>query len=830
VDTQGDLVLSTAGGPLRFQKPVIYQERDGHRQAIAGGYVHKGLHQVGFHVAAYDTARVLVIDPVLHYATYLGGSGGDDGASIAVDTNGAAYVTGVTFSPDFPTVHPLQPAYSGGNENAFVAKLSADGSALVYATYLGGSAGAQGTGIAIDATGAAYVTGSTTSSDFPITPGALQATFGGGDCSVSGGEFLVLVGTLPPPIPPTPCADAFVVKLSADGAALVYATYLGGRDFDEGKGIAVDAAGTAYVTGSTNSSNFPTAHPLQPTYGGFGGANVFVAKLAPNGSALVYTTYLAGSRGATGTGIAVDAAGAAYVTGETDSSDFPTMHPLQPTYGGGNGDAFVAKLTADGSALVYATYLGGSGFDRGSGIAVDAAGAAYVTGFTTSSDFPTVQPLQSTSNNGDAFVAKLAADGSTLVYATHLAGSSGTDAGAGITVDAAGTAYVTGFTTSSDFPTVHPLQPTYSDGVRGNTFVAKLGEPAPIPSLSALAPASATISGPAFTLTVTGTNFVPGAVLQSNGASRTTTFGSDTQLTAVIPVADLAQAGTVAITVVNPAPGGGSSDALAFTVTNPIPSLSALVPASATASGPAFTLTVTGANFVTGAVLQWNSASRATTFVSDTQLTATIPAADLAQAGTVVVTVVNPAPGGGSSNALAFTVTNPIPSLSALMPASATISGPAFTLTVTGANFVPGAVVQWNGASHTTTFVSDTQLTAAIPAADLAQAGTVAVTVMNPAPGGGSSNALAFAVNNLDSSGNPDSSSGNLGSSGGGCTLSPGTTVDPTLVSLLGCSIVFLGLHRLRRRSRKPCRNSSSRYMCPDSRAQLSMYVVKLPQ
>jgi Beta-propeller repeat len=474
MDAQGDLVLSTAGGSLRFQKPVVYQEGDGGRQAIAGSYVRKGPHQVGFHVAAYDLARPLVIDPVLSYATYLGGRGGETGFGIAVDAAGAAYVTGITASADFPTVDPLQPALDGFAD-AFVVKLTADGAALVYATYLGGSGIGvdQGQGIAVDAAGAAYVTGKTTSADFP-TVHPLQLTFGGGN------------------------QDAFVAKLTADGAALVYATYLGGSGDDRGTGIAVDADGAAYVTGSTCSADFPTVHPLQPTFGGGGncsqvgnpGGDAFVAKLRADGSALVYATYLGGSddenSGQSGaSGIAVDAAGQAYVTGSTGSSDFPTVHPLQlkPPAISSRGDAFVAKLTADGSALVYATYLGGSSGDAGAGIAVDASGAAYVTGFTFSPDFPTVHPLQPTlrsSVSSNAFVAKLTANGAALIYSTYLGGCRA-EVGFGIAVDAAGAAYVTGSTSSPDFPAMPgAFQTTLGGGGicgrmhESDAFVAKI--------------------------------------------------------------------------------------------------------------------------------------------------------------------------------------------------------------------------------------------------------------------------------------------------------------------------------------------------------------------
>jgi hypothetical protein len=380
VDAQGDLVLATAGGSFWFQKPVVYQEGDGHRQAIAGGYVRKGPHQVGFHLAAYDPARPLVIDPVLSYSTYLGGSSFDESASIAVDATGAAYITGRTGSADFPTVHPLQPRLRSSS-NAFVAKLDATGTALVYATYLGGSSTDQGNGIAIDASGAAYVTGFTFSADFP-TVHPLQPAYSGG-------------------------GDAFVAKLNSAGSALIYATYLGGSGFDHSAGITVDATNAAYVTGQTGSSDFPTVHPLQPTFGGGTDCTVegtpcgdaFVAKLNAAGSALVYATYLGGSSDDGGAGIAVDAAGAAYVTGTTGSPDFPTVHPLQPTLGGGchstfrgivcDQDAFVAKL----ETLAFA---GTPGTPNCLGQSIAALARQYggLDAAAAALGFPSVQALQ----------------------------------------------------------------------------------------------------------------------------------------------------------------------------------------------------------------------------------------------------------------------------------------------------------------------------------------------------------------------------------------------------------------------------------------------------
>ena len=452
LDVTGDLVLQTSGGEVRQRKPVIYQEVAGERKAIDGSYLLKNDDQVGFQVAAYDTTKPLIIDPILVFSTYLGGTNFDQGQGIAVDDAGQIYVTGVTSSLDFPTRNAFQPTFGGPFVDAFVIQLTADGSSLNYATYLGGDSSEVGEGIAVDSAGQAYVTGRTSSTDFP-TMNPLQPALAG-------------------------LGNAFVAQLSADGTALVYSTYLGGsnRLGDGGSDIAVDGAGQAYVTGRTSSTDFPTMNPLQPALAGF--QDAFVAQLSADGTALVYSTYLGGSdpnpegEGDIGLGIAVDDAGRASVTGTTESADFPRMNAVQPIYGGGLNDAFVAQLTADGSALVYATYLGGANDDGGKGIAVDGAGQVSVTGQTRSPDFPTQNPLQPALVGGaDAFVAQLTPDGSALNFSTYLGGSS-LETGWGIAVDGAGRASVMGSTSSTDFPTQNPLQPANAGG--SDAFVAQL--------------------------------------------------------------------------------------------------------------------------------------------------------------------------------------------------------------------------------------------------------------------------------------------------------------------------------------------------------------------
>jgi len=478
VDARGDLVLQTHGGDVRLHKPVVYQPTtdngrlttDGpanspftihHSQFVDGRFVLFAANRIGFEVPRYDRSLPLVIDPVLSYSTYLGGSGGDGADGIAVDSSGNAYVTGSTSSTDFPTQNPLQPANMGSD--AFVAKLDATGTNLIYSTYLGGTSGDVGRGVAVDSSGNAYVVGGTCSTDFPVVR-PFQVGYGGG-CGYWYG-------------------DAFVVKLDASGSSLIYSTYLGGGDDDEGRAIAVDFAGNVYVTGGTSSGDFPLQNPLQS--GNNTASMIFVTKLDASGSSLVYSTYLGGGFDEFGYAIAVDSSGSAYVTGETWSEHFPTVNAVQPTLGGEFWtDAFVTKFNPAGSALVYSTYLGGSYYDEGLGIAVDSLGNAYVTGYTCSGDFPLANPLQvahgggcSVGNGppysigyGDAFVAELDPTGSSLVYSTYLGGAD-LDVARGVATDSSGNAYVTGQTLSADFPSSSPLQAPY--GGNGDGFLTKL--------------------------------------------------------------------------------------------------------------------------------------------------------------------------------------------------------------------------------------------------------------------------------------------------------------------------------------------------------------------
>jgi YD repeat-containing protein len=360
---------------------------------------------VSFALGTYDATQPLTIDPTLYYSTYLGGSGNDAANAIAVDSAGSAYVTGHTESADFPPPNP-RPGGLSGPSDAFVAKLNPSGSALVYSTYLGGSIGStggaaneSGNGIAVDSAGNAFITGDTTSSNFPVTGSARQGANAGSE-------------------------DAFVTKLSADGSQLLYSTFLGGTESDDGTAIAVDSANQATVVGYTRSTDFPAPNPVlvAPVQASnAGNDDGFVARLNASGSALLYRTYLGGTGNDDGGGVALDSQGSVFLSGLSDSTNFPLSDPLQVTNQGGVGgqDAILAKIdpSINGTyGLIYSTYLGGNGDDSASAIAVDSANSVYLAGWTFSTNFPTATPIRSSGVGQEAFVTKLTNSGRVLKY------------------------------------------------------------------------------------------------------------------------------------------------------------------------------------------------------------------------------------------------------------------------------------------------------------------------------------------------------------------------------------------------------------------------------
>ncbi len=452
--TTGDLWIELPGGQrLVDRAPVAWQMIGAQRTPVPVRFRRSSDGSVGFTLGRYDRGRSLILDPTLEYSTYLGGSGADYGYDVAVDGSGNAYVTGATFSPDFPLAGPIQGSERGFGD-IFVSKVSPNGSTLVYSTYLGGNDSDVGFGIAVDGAGNAYITGESFSRDFPVVN--------------------------PIQVDPGIQQDIVVAKLNASGSALVYSTYLGGFNNQTGRDVAVDAGGSAYVAGDTLSGNagFPIVNAVQPQAGN--AREGFFLKLSPSGSSLVYSTYLGGN-GTTdyALGAAVDQAGAAYVTGYTDSTDFPTASPLQ-RQNAGFADVFVTKLTPQGSALVYSTFLGGATNDIGRSIALDAGGNAYVAGWTDSPDFPIANAIQGQKNAySDIFLSKLNAAGSALVYSTFLGGGNQENQSVDVAVDGSGNAYLAGTTSSADFPTVAAVQPCYSgggvlSGDGSDAFVAKV--------------------------------------------------------------------------------------------------------------------------------------------------------------------------------------------------------------------------------------------------------------------------------------------------------------------------------------------------------------------
>ena len=470
VDQEGCLVMEVGGRMVRHQKPTVYQEIHGTKRIIEGTYVIRESGHVGFHVAPYAHDVPLMIDPVVLYASYLGGSGREIGYAVAVDKAGNAYVTGQTTSWDFLTTPGTLDTACGADgqcspdpifhyltEDVFVTKVNPVG-AVVYSTYIGGRHRDSAWGLTVDAAGNVSLTGTTYSPDFPVTPHAFDSTCGtDGNCNHDGQQ---------------PYGDIFFAKLDPTGSKLLYATYLGGSSHDHAYGLATDAAGAAYITGETWSRDYPLLNAVQTTHGG-DREDVIITKLDASG-AMVYSTYLGGSGGDLGYAVAVDRRGNAYVTGHTPSTDFPvTPGAFQTIFGGGWADIFVAKFSPVGS-LIYSTYLGGSGVDWSNmgNIAVDAAGAVYVSGQTQSIDFPTTPGAldatcgtdglcnsdgQSTYRYGDLFLAKLDPTGALLLSSTYLGGSR-TDSNNGLAVDASGTVYLTGSTDSPDFPLTSDAQ------------------------------------------------------------------------------------------------------------------------------------------------------------------------------------------------------------------------------------------------------------------------------------------------------------------------------------------------------------------------------------
>ncbi len=616
IDANGDLIISRGPVELRQVKPEAYQDIDGVRRVVSARYVLLSGNQVGFALGDYDSQQPLVIDPTLVYSTYFGGSGDDVGNSIAVDASNNVYITGATSSLNFPTQNAAHGSIAG-LADVFVTKIDASGSNVIYSTFVGGSGMDRGSAIAIDGSGNAYVAGrvDSTSIDFPTTAGSYAPNYRGGDfdavvfklngqgnsliySTYLGGEendsaeaitvdaqgnAYVVGGTKSFAYPTTVTAyqgaragdtDVVLTKFNSAGSALLYSTFLGGGATDRGSGLVIDSAGVAYVAGFTSSADFPTENAFQNSPGG--SFDAFLAKidtLADGAASLVLCTYLGGQGDDKAYGIAMDSGGNnLFITGQSSSSNFPVLNPLQSVTGG-NFDAFVAKVSTSGTRI-YATYLGGSGDDRATGVAVNAANEPYVTGFTASTNFPIANAFQSVrGGNNDAFVTKISSSGSSLIYSSFLGGSGNESSAATVTasnpiaLDHSNNAYVTGYTASTNFPIVAPLQ-SANAGVN-DVFIAKISDASPaatfavsaVPSSRTIAPGGSTT----YDLTVTPSGGFTGSVSLSLSAISADTTSSFTPPTVNITDAN-AKTSTLTITTTAATPAG--TNALTVTATS----------------------------------------------------------------------------------------------------------------------------------------------------------------------------------------------------------------------------------------------------------------------
>src|SRR5579884_117648 len=426
LDSDGNLIAALESSELRISRPRAY-EGAARNRTVRASFTIEADNTIGFAIGPRDASLPLTIDPVLSYSSYLGGVANENPASIAVDAAGNAYLAGDTPSADFPLSSPEQPQ-NAGQKDIVVSKINAAGTAWVYSTYIGGSGTDSGRAIAVDSSGNAYVAGLSASADFPVM-NPYQGVLSGPQ-------------------------DAVIAKLNSSGSGLLYSSYLGGAGSEAANSIAVNPGGI-YIAGDTTSTNFPLKNATQTTLGG--ASDGFLARFDPTGAALLFATYLGGSAVETARSVAVDATGNIYVAGETASPNFPVKNALDPALSGPS-DAFAVKINAPGAALVFATYLGGSGSDGAYGVALDSFGNPVIAGYTNSAAFPTKNALRATPVGGiDSFVTKLAASGASILFSTYLGGT-GDDIARAIATDAAGNIYAAGDTTSTNFPVVQAVQ------------------------------------------------------------------------------------------------------------------------------------------------------------------------------------------------------------------------------------------------------------------------------------------------------------------------------------------------------------------------------------
>ncbi|HKS21275.1 MAG TPA: IPT/TIG domain-containing protein [Thermoanaerobaculia bacterium] len=684
----GALVLHTAAGDLVQPRPLVYQDIDGKRTIVDGRYALRARNEVGFVLGKYDRSHALVIDPVLAWSTYLGGSDIDLSYAVALDGSGNAYVTGVAGSTDFPTVNPIY-GTKAFDWDVMVAKINAAGTAIVYSTYIGGDGGNEyGLTIATDSSGNCYVGGGTNSTDFP-TVNPIQSTYGGT------GAY----------------RDAFALKINAAGSAILWSTYLGGSGDDMAYGITADSSGNAYVAGYTESSGLSWigGSAIQSTYGG--NTDGFVIKINSSG-ANVWSTYLGTSGSDLPLCIRLDGSGNVWVGGTTDSSSWPGVNgsSAQSTYGG-NQDAFLTQINAAGTAINYSTYLGGSDYEDLQGIAVDSSGNVYVTGTTASTSFPGVtgSSIQSTNAGSyDLYVTKLNSTATSITWSTFLGGSD-YDLPQDIGVDSSGNVYVMGSTLSSDFPVTNAIQPTYGGGI--DAIAVRIN-------------AAGTAVDYATYLGGSGEDQGYGGAVDASGNFYITGFTASTDF--------IGTSGSA----IQPTYGGGSYDAWVVKISNSAsPSVTSLSPTSGV-PGTQVTLTGTGFGAAKGTGSVWLGNKLAASIVSwsDTQVVATVASNVASGSGCVQQA-------GTWSNCPTFTIITP--TISSISPTSGV---PGTQVTINGTNFgsSQGSGQVWLGSTYAGSILSwsNTQIVATVAAnsttgnAQVQQSGVwgnqIAFTVTSP--------------------------------------------------------------------------------------------------
>ncbi|HEY3333058.1 MAG TPA: IPT/TIG domain-containing protein [Capsulimonadaceae bacterium] len=814
VASNGDLVMDVGGNTIAWRKPTVFQQIAGRRVNVPAAFTIANAKTVRFAVAHYDASLPLVIDPVLAYGTYVDGTIGEWASGIAVDPTGAAYITGDTYSLDFPTTDgSFQRIYHNSIDSfkrgdAFVTKLDPSGSSLVYSTYVGGEGWEHAMDIAVDSTGCASIVGATKSQQFPVINYASEELGGGGSSaedgfvarlSASGNTltFSTYMGGLRDdrvtaiavgkdgsiyvagqsrgglltkggiPVRTTFGTSAkepqqseqypwtvFVAKFQQPQFTYQYETRLSGTKSDMSHGIAVDADGNAYVTGSTSSTDFPiTSGAAISSFGEWGSS--FVTKISPAGTALVYSTFLGDA--VTTQGIAVDDAGSAYICGTTSSPTFQTTpgafesqrsYRIRDDSNPLDYDVFVSKLNLQGSAFEYATRIAGTSDDIARRIAVDSFGCAWVTGDTKSPDYPTSPGALAVSSDppGGAFATRLNADGSALLYSTYL--GSYVDIGRGIAVGSNNSAYISGETHGRLPVTDDSFQPVKGNIFFSSAFAVELSG-AEAPSAKSLNVASVepafVLNGQNATLTLTGAGFGSGTSVRFGGTAVPSSVVNPTHLTCTIPASLLTEAGSAYVTVSNYAGGVGETVAAPLSLLNPSPIVSSLSRTYVGAGAEGFQLTIHGTNFYHSKVY-FRGETLTPGSVSPTDVAVWIPAYLIADSGATGISIINPAPGGGWSSPTIFRIVD-APIIASMSPPTVNAGADAFTLSITGSFFDSASVIMFAGTEMPTEHNADGTLSTIIPASTIAAAVEVPVVITSARPDVVSKSAVFRVVN-----------------------------------------------------------------------------------